>query len=290
MICKVQISNQTYRKSNQTALFFLYKSYNFKALVKTNKLKVTFLGTGTSQGVPVIACPCPVCRSTDKKDKRLRTSALIETGNKIIVIDTGPDFRQQMLRADVKKLDAILYTHDHKDHIAGLDDVRAFNFILQKPVDVYLEERVIPAIKREFSYIFAENKYPGIPQIKLNKLDNLSFEAAGVKITPIRAFHYRLPVLGFRIGDFTYLTDANYLPEEEKEKIIGSRFIVISALRKQKHISHFSLSEAVNLINEFSPRRGYITHISHQMGLHEEVQKELPPNIFLAYDGLIIDV
>ncbi|MFO7922257.1 MAG: MBL fold metallo-hydrolase [Bacteroidales bacterium] len=253
-------------------------------------MRITFLGTGTSQGVPVIACPCPVCRSVDNKDKRLRTSVLIESGNKNIVIDTGPDFRQQMLREEVKNIDAILYTHDHKDHIAGLDDVRAFNFFNRKPVDVYLEKRVIPAIKREFSYIFADNKYPGIPRINLITIDNFSFEAAGLKITPIRAFHYRLPVLGFRINDFTYITDANYLPEEEKEKIIGSQYIVLNALRKQKHISHFTLNEAVNLINEFSPRRGYITHISHQMGFHREVQKELPVNIMLAYDGLSIDI
>jgi len=214
---------------------------------------------------------------------------LIETVNKSIVIDTGPDFRQQMLRADVQELDAVLYTHDHKDHIAGLDDVRAYNFINQKAVDLYLEERVIPAIKREFSYIFAEKKYPGIPQVNLHKIDNFVFEAAEQKIIPIRAFHYRLPVLGFRIGDFTYITDANYIPEEEKEKIIGSRYIVINALRKQKHVSHFTLSEAVKLINEFGPQRGFITHISHQMGLHEEVQKELPPNILLAYDELSFD-
>ncbi len=253
-------------------------------------MKVTFLGTGTSQGVPVIACPCPVCMSADKKDKRLRTSVFIEEQDKKIVIDTGPDFRQQMLTANIKELDAILYTHDHKDHIAGLDDVRAFNFILQRPVDVFLEERVKPAIKREFSYIFAENKYPGLPQINLNTIDDFSFEVSGIKVTPIRAFHYKLPVLGFRIRDFTYITDANYLPEEEKEKIIGSQFIVVNALRKQKHISHFSLPEAVKLINEFGPRRGFITHISHQMGLHEEVQKELPPNIRLAYDGLVLDI
>jgi phosphoribosyl 1,2-cyclic phosphate phosphodiesterase len=253
-------------------------------------LKVTFLGTGTSQGVPVIACPCPVCNSGDEKDKRLRTSVLVEYEDKNIVIDTGPDFRQQMLRAEVKKLNAILYTHDHKDHIAGLDDVRAFNFIHQKAIDVFLEERVIPSIKREFSYIFSDKKYPGIPRVNLHIIDDFPFETVGIKIIPIRAFHYRLPVLGFRIGDFTYITDANYLPEEEKEKIIGSRFIVLNALRKEKHISHFTLSEAVRLINEFGPRRGFITHISHQMGLHEEVQKELPANILLAYDGLTIEI
>lgn len=194
-----------------------------------------------------------------------------------------------MLREKVKNLDAILYTHEHKDHIAGLDDVRAFNFINQSPVDVYLEERVIPALKREFSYIFDEHKYPGVPQINLNRIESsYPFEAGGTVITPIRSFHYKLPVLGFRIEDFTYITDANYLPEEEKEKIIGSQFIVVNALRKQKHISHFSLPEAIKLINEFSPRRGYITHISHQMGMHEEVQNELPVNIFLAYDGLTL--
>ncbi len=253
-------------------------------------MKVTFLGTGTSQGIPVIACQCNVCRSNDPKDKRLRTSVLIETAGKTIVIDTGPDFRQQMLRSDVKDLHAILYTHDHKDHIAGLDDVRAFNFVNQKPVDIYLEERVIPAIKREFSYIFAEKKYPGIPQVNLHKIDNFAFQAADHTIIPIRAFHYRLPVFGFRIGDFTYITDANYIPEEEKEKIIGSRYIVINALRKQKHISHFTLKEAVRLINEFGPQRGFITHISHQMGLHNKVQEELPPNIMLAHDGLSFEL
>jgi phosphoribosyl 1,2-cyclic phosphate phosphodiesterase len=215
---------------------------------------------------------------------------LVEEAGKVLVIDTGPDFRQQMLRAQVENLDAILYTHDHKDHIAGLDDVRAFNFVNQRAVDVYLEDRIIPSIKREFSYIFSESKYPGVPRIDLHTIDNFGFEAGGMNIIPIRAFHYRLPVLGFRIGDFTYITDANYISEEEKEKIIGSRYIVINALRKQKHISHFSLPEAVRLINEFSPRRGYITHISHQMGLHREVQKELPANIFLAHDGLVVDI
>lgn len=253
-------------------------------------MKITFLGTGTSQGVPVIACDCPVCKSEDPRDNRLRTSVLVEVEGSVILIDSGPDFRQQMLRHKVKRLDAILYTHEHKDHIAGLDDVRAFNFLLQKPIDLYLEGRVLDALKREFSYVFAEFKYPGIPQVNTHILHEENFEVNGINIIPIRAFHYKLPVLGFRIGDFTYITDANYIPEEEKEKIIGTQHLVVNALRKQKHISHYTLSEAVNLINEFGPRRGYLTHISHQMGFFDEVYRELPSNIMLAYDGLTISI
>lgn len=253
-------------------------------------MKITFLGTGTSQGVPVIACQCTVCQSADSRDNRLRTSVLVEEDNTVLLIDSGPDFRQQMLREKVNRLDAILYTHEHKDHIAGLDDVRAFNFLLQKPIDLYLEERVLEALKREFAYVFAEYKYPGIPQIIPHLINGEEFQINGIKVIPIRAFHYKLPVLGFRIGDFTYITDANYIAEEEKEKIIGTRYLVVNALRKQKHISHFTLNEAVKLINDFSPRRGYIIHIGHQMGLHEEIQKELPPNIMLSYDGLVVEI
>ncbi len=252
-------------------------------------MKVTFLGTGTSQGIPVIACTCRVCRSADKKDKRLRTSVLIETDSLTVVIDSGPDFRQQMLRENVSKLDAIIFTHEHKDHIAGLDDVRAFNFVLSKPIDVYLEERVRTAIEREFSYVFEENRYPGVPKINIHIIKNRSFRINGESIIPVRVYHYKLPVFGFRIGDFTYITDANYIPEEEKEKIAGSRIIVINALRRQSHISHFTLSEAVALIEEFKPESGYITHIGHQMGLHSEVTAELPGGINLAYDGLKVE-
>lgn len=252
-------------------------------------MKVTFLGTGTSQGVPVIACPCQVCRSFDPRDKRLRSSVLIEENGLSIVIDTGPDFRIQMLRENVTNIDAILFTHEHKDHTAGLDDIRSFNYIKQRPMDVYAEETVIRSLKMEFAYVFAEKKYPGVPQIEIHPIGTDPFVIRNLPIVPIRAIHYQLPVLGFRIGDFTYITDANYIPEEEKAKIEGTRYLVISGLRKQKHISHFSLGEAIDLINEFSPKRGYITHISHQMGLHEEVSKELPPNILLAYDGLKIE-
>ncbi len=249
-------------------------------------MKVKILGTGTSQGVPVIACNCAVCQSTDPNDKRLRAAALIEVDGVNIVIDAGPDFRQQMLREKVNDIDAILITHEHRDHIAGLDDVRAFNFMNQKPVDIYAEKRVQKVIKEEFFYSFEEKKYPGVPQINLHELANEPFEIKGVKLIPIQVFHYKLPVFGFRIGDFAYITDANYISEEEKEKLHGTKYLVINALRKRKHVSHYSLSEALELINELSPKRAYITHISHQMGLHHNVNEELPQGISLAYDGL----
>lgn len=253
-------------------------------------MKLTFLGTGTSQGVPVIACQCPVCQSTNPLDKRLRTAALIEQNGTTILIDAGPDFRQQMLRANVQTLDSILLTHEHRDHIAGLDDVRAFNFILRRPMDIWAETRVQEAIKTDYAYVFAEQKYPGSPEMVLHNIDGLPFSINDIHIIPIRAYHYKLPVFGFRIANLTYLTDANFLPEEEKEKIYGSQYLVINALRVQKHISHFSLPEALKLISEFSPRKAFITHISHQMGLYDDVQKDLPENVFLAYDGLVVDL
>jgi phosphoribosyl 1,2-cyclic phosphate phosphodiesterase len=253
-------------------------------------LKVTFLGTGTSQGVPVIACSCDTCRSIDPRDKRLRSSVLIESEGKSIIIDTGPDFREQMLRENIRNLDAILYTHEHKDHTAGLDDIRSFNYLRQKPMDVYAEPQVIHSLQIEFAYIFAEKKYPGVPQVEIHSIENQSFKIDGIDIIPIRVMHYRLPVLGFRIGDFTYITDANYISKEEKEKIIGTRHLVISGLRRQKHISHFSLEEALRHIAELSPKHAYITHISHQMGKYEDVQKDLPLDVMLAYDGLQIEM
>lgn len=253
-------------------------------------MRVKILGTGTSQGVPVIACNCAVCQSTDPNDKRLRTAALIEADGVNIVIDAGPDFRQQMLREKVKDIDAILITHEHRDHIAGLDDVRAFNFMNQKPVDIYAEDRVQEAIKSDFAYSFADKKYPGAPQINLHNLTEETIDIKGVKVIPIRAFHYKLPVFGFRIGDFSYITDANYISEEEKKKLHGTKYLVIDALRKQKHISHYSLSEAVDIIRELSPKRAYLTHISHQMGLHHDINEELPHGISLAYDGLRLEI
>jgi phosphoribosyl 1,2-cyclic phosphate phosphodiesterase len=249
-------------------------------------VKITFLGTGTSQGVPVIACDCNVCQSSDLLDKRLRTSVLLETDNTTIVIDAGPDFRQQMLREHVTRLDAILLTHEHKDHVAGLDDVRAFNYKSQDAIDIYCEDRVQKAIKKDYSYVFSEYQYPGVPKMRLNPVPEHGFNVREIRILPVRAFHYRLPVYGFRIGNFAYITDANYIPEESKEKLFGVKYLVINALRKEKHISHFSLREAIDLFREISPKKGFITHISHQMGLHREVSRELPPEIMLAYDGL----
>lgn len=249
-------------------------------------MKITFLGTGTSQGVPVIACECNVCHSEDQHDNRLRTSLLLETEESTLLIDAGPDFRQQMLRENVTRLDSILLTHEHKDHIAGMDDVRAFNYKSQDAIDIYAEDRVQKAIKAEFSYVFAEYQYPGIPKMKLIDIIEHGFTVRGIDIIPIRVFHYHLPVYGFRIGNFAYITDANYIPEESKEKLFGVKYLVINALRKEKHISHFSLREAVDFIREISPKKAFITHISHQMGFHAEVSNELPPEIVLAYDGL----
>jgi len=253
-------------------------------------VKITFLGTGTSQGVPVIGCDCKVCKSNDPKDNRLRASILIEANQRTFIVDTGPDFRFQMLRERKSDLDAVIYTHEHRDHIAGLDDIRPINFLKQKSIDLYAEERVLDAMKQMMPYAFGDNKYPGVPELNLNTITNHPINIKGETFIPIRAYHYKLPVLGFRIGDFAYITDANYIPEEEKEKIIGTKYLVINALRQKKHISHFSLNEACEIIGEFSPRKAFITHISHQMGLTEEVDKQLPENIQLSYDGLQIEV
>jgi phosphoribosyl 1,2-cyclic phosphate phosphodiesterase len=253
-------------------------------------VRITFLGTGTSQGVPLISCTCEVCLSADSRDNRLRSSVLIEDKGKTVIIDTGPDFRQQMLRENVKSLDAVVFTHEHKDHTAGFDDIRAFNYIHKKKMDVFASARVQEALRREFAYIFSDFKYPGIPEINLHLLENKLTVIGGFDFLPIEVMHYRLPVFGFRINDFTYITDANYISDIEKEKIKGSKVLVLNALRRETHISHYTLEQAIQLTKELKPEKVYFTHISHQLGLHKEVQKELPSGIELAYDGLKIEL
>lgn len=252
---------------------------------------LTFLGTGTSQGIPVVACDCNVCQSADSRDKRLRSSVMVEAEGKRIIIDCGPDFRQQMLREKVRSIDAILITHAHIDHIGGLDDVRAFNYILQRPADVFASREVQKAIKREFSYAFVENKYPGVPEINLHLIWNRQFDVSGLVVLPVKALHYKDHfVFGFRIGDLTYITDAVDIPDKEFKKIEGSKVVVINALRKRKHYSHFNLSEAVSILEKLRPEKGFLTHISHQMGYYEDVQQELPSFITQAYDGLKVEI
>ena len=251
---------------------------------------VTFLGTGTSQGVPVIACGCEVCTSADPRDKRLRSSILIEADDKTVVIDSGPDFRYQMLRAHVQRLDAVVYTHEHKDHVAGMDDIRAFNFKQQESMNIYADARVQAALMREFPYVFAEFKYPGIPQINIHPIGLDPFDIGSIHFIPIEVLHYKLPVLGFRINDFTYITDAKTVSDEEKEKIKGSKILVINALQKQNHISHFTLDEAIGFAREIGAETTYFTHISHRLGKHADIEAELPAGIKLAYDGLQIEI
>jgi phosphoribosyl 1,2-cyclic phosphate phosphodiesterase len=253
--------------------------------VQCPSLKITFLGTGTSSGVPMIACSCPVCSSPDKKDKRLRSSILVESETTAFVVDTTPDFRYQMLRANVKKLDAILFTHPHKDHVAGLDDVRAFNYFQQKPMEVYANSLTEETLKREFAYVFSDKKYPGIPDINLNTIDTTPFYIGDIPVTPVLVWHLKMPVFGFRFGKFTYITDANKIDTAEKEKIKGSEVMVLNALRQDKHISHYTLDEAVELVHELEVPKAYFTHISHQLGLHTEINEKLPAGIELAWDG-----
>ncbi|MCU0449432.1 MAG: MBL fold metallo-hydrolase [Bernardetiaceae bacterium] len=253
-------------------------------------MKVTFLGTGTSQGIPVIACACEVCRSLDFRDKRLRTSIHVEVDGQSLVVDTGPDFRQQMLRHAVGRLDAVLFTHQHKDHTAGLDDVRAYNFKQAMDMPVYARREVLEHLRQEFPYIFAEHKYPGIPSLQVYEIRNEPFWVGPTQVRPILVMHHRMPVFGFRIGDFTYITDTNHIPEEEQPKIAGSRVLVLDALHHEAHLSHFNLEQALAMIERLRPERAYLIHLSHRMGRHAEVSRHLPTGVQLAYDGLVLEV
>ena len=251
-------------------------------------LTITFLGTGTSSGIPMLACNCEVCTSNNSLDKRLRSSIMVQSATTTIVVDTTPDFRYQMLREKVDKLDAIIYTHPHKDHIAGLDDIRGYNYFQKKAIDVYANELTQKALKNEFHYIFAEEKYPGLPEINLHTLQEDAFMVGDIRVTPIKVWHLHMPVLGFRFGNFTYVTDANRIEPLEKNKIIGSEALVLNALRHKQHLSHFTLGEAIALSDELKIPKTYFTHISHQLGLHNEIAETLPENKFLSYDGLTL--
>lgn len=253
-------------------------------------MKITILGTGTSQGVPIIGSDHPVCNSSDPKDKRLRVSALLEWGNKSYVIDCGPDFRQQMLANDVKKIDGILFTHEHNDHVIGLDDVRPFYF-RQGNIAIYAHKRVINELKKRFEYIFTiENKYPGAPTLDENIINEQPFVLGEKKIIPINVYHGKLQVFGFRIDDFAYVTDAKYIDQAEMDKLKGVKVLILNALRKEEHNTHLNLNQAINVADEIGADQTYFTHISHHMGFHQDIEKELPQNIHLAYDNLKIEL
>ncbi len=253
----------------------------------SKNLKVVVLGTGTSQGVPVIGCQCNVCLSTDPKDSRLRSSIMLTYRNENFVIDTGPDFRQQMLREDVRSLRAVIYTHSHKDHIAGMDDVRSFNFLEKRDMELFCNPETEEALRREFYYAFEQNKYPGVPNVNINTIgDSPFFLPGGLEVVPIKMFHYKMPVLGFRIGDFAYLTDVKTIADEEIQKLKGVNTLILDCLRIKEHISHLNLSEALALVDRIKPKNTYLTHISHLFATHNGIIEMLPDNIEPAYDGL----
>jgi phosphoribosyl 1,2-cyclic phosphate phosphodiesterase len=255
-------------------------------------MRLTFLGTGTSQGVPIIGCRCAVCTSPDPHDQRLRVSVLVETGGKRLLIDAGPDMRQQLLRAKVPDLDAVLLTHAHMDHIGGMDDLRAISFLHDPPraVPVYADRATTDAVKHMYHYAFGPGRYPGVPEFDMRPIANEPFQAEGVEVLPVEVAHMHMPVLGFRIGGLVYITDAKHIAREERDKIRGCDVLVLNALRKQTHYSHFNLQEALDVVADIKPRVAYFTHISHWMGLHGQVQQELPQAVFLAHDGLVVDV
>jgi len=253
------------------------------------KKKLIFLGTGTSQGIPVIGCSCMICKSNNKKDSRLRSSVLIQLAEKNILIDSGPDFRHQILRQDVKNIDAILYTHEHRDHVAGVDDLRSFYYLTKQPISMFMTKKVNEALKKDYSYLFSKKEYFGKPKLNVTIIDKSNhFYVFDNKVIPIEAMHYKLPVLGYRIFDLAYLTDANYINENELEKLQGLDVLIVNCLQKNPHISHFNLDQVLELINFLKPKVSYLTHISHNLGLHNQIQKELPKNVYLAFDKLKI--
>lgn len=250
------------------------------------ELKITVLGSGTSQGVPVIGCQCDVCKSIDPRDNRLRSSILINWGGENFVVDTGPDFRQQMLREKIKSLRAVVYTHEHKDHIAGMDDVRSFNFLEKRDMDLFCSDAVSVALKREFYYAFESVKYPGVPNVNIHLIENETFRLPdGPMVQPIDILHYKMPVKAFRIGDFAYMTDMKSISDEELKKVVGVKYLIIDCLRREKHMSHLNLEEALEFIDYIQPERAYLTHISHLFGKHKDINTELPANVSPAYDG-----
>jgi|SRR5690554_808154 len=256
-----------------------------------NKLQVKVLGSGTSQGVPVIGCKCEVCTSSNPKDNRLRSSILFSWNDQNFVIDTGPDFRQQMLREEVSSLRAVIYTHEHKDHVAGMDDVRSFNFLERRSMELFCTEAVAVALKREFYYAFGVNLYPGVPRVNINIIENKPFRLPdGPMITPILGYHYKMPVFGYRIGDFAYMTDVKTIPIKEMRKLEGVHTLILDCLREEPHVSHLNLVEALDIINYLKPKKSYLTHISHLFGTHEQILKKTPLSVEPAYDGLTIDM
>ena len=252
------------------------------------KFILVLLGTGTSQGVPVIGCDCVVCQSNDPKDNRLRTSALVKTKFGNILIDIGPDFRMQMLKSKNNIIHSVLLTHQHRDHTAGLDDIRPIYYAHKKAINLYAEDHVFDALRSDFNYLFSDKEYPGKPKINVSIINDKPFDTLNTIITPIRAMHHKLPILGYRIGDMSYVTDANYLSPDEKKKIIGSKILILNSLQRKPHISHYNLEQSLALIKELKPEKAYLTHISHEMGTYDTVSKELPKNVFLAYDNLEI--
>jgi phosphoribosyl 1,2-cyclic phosphate phosphodiesterase len=272
---------------------YLYRMNEFKTA------RLSFMGTGTSQGIPMIGCNCNVCKSENPKDNRLRSSALIDYKGFRILIDAGPDFRQQMIREGVSNLDAILLTHEHKDHTGGLDDVRALNYINGKALPIYCEERVLRSLEKEYSYAFEENRYPGVPEFDIRVIDNNAFyierenglsKVPGLEVIPIRVYHYKLPIFGYRIGDIAYITDANRIDDESYKLLNNVKVLVVNTVRHAKHISHFSLSEAIEVAKRIGAERTFLTHLSHQIGTHDQLSAELPPGIYAAWDGLTIEI